>query len=180
MGDQRISASEFRAKIDSGEFQIGKKGRIVATKASVSPAPKVSDDSQKKHKYGAKEVLDEVTGKKSSTLEDKHAKEYRMMLKQGLILAYAQQVEIGLISPRTGGYHKYVCDHLLIHHDGKQEYIDSKGVETPEFKKKANWMERQFLVDNPLATFSARFANRTHHYEAKPGKKKGSKSPRCQ
>ncbi len=175
-GTERLSNAEGRKLL---EQMSNKKGRVVLD----SPAPKVSaskggdhaGDAPKKHKFGAKEVKDEVTGKKSSTLEDKHAREYRLMLKEGLILAYAQQVEIGLKSPRTGGYHRYVCDHLLIHRDGRQEYIDSKGVETPEFKKKANWMERQFLVENPFATFSARFRDHTHHYQAKPpksGKKK--------
>lgn len=170
METERYSAEWLRNQ------NINKKGRVVLD----SPAPKVSagknpnhaGEAPKKHKFGAKEVRDEVTGKKSSTLEDKHAREYRLMMKQGLILAYAQQVEIGLESPRTGGYHRYVCDHLLIHRDGRQEYIDSKGVETPEFTKKANWMERQFLVENPFATFAARFRDHTHHYQAKPGKKK--------
>lgn len=155
-------------------------------KALISPAPKggrigegtslavqKAEKAEKKHKFNAIMVEDEVTGKKATKLEDAHAKEYRQMLKAGVIAVYAQQVEIGLHSPRTGGFHVYKCDHLLIYPDGRQEYIDSKGVETPEYKKKANWMERQFLPEHPNARFIARFKGHTHEYQARV--KKGKK-----
>lgn len=88
MGDQRISAAEFRAKIDSGEFAIGKKGRIVASsKPSVSPAPKVSPQKTakpKSGKFGNIKTSDPEGGKAyDSRLEAKHGAEYQAMLERG-------------------------------------------------------------------------------------------------
>ncbi len=158
---------------------------IKRSNGGVSPAPKVSapkKDSRpaegpKKHKYGAVEEIDEATGKKAkSKLQAKHESEYRLMLKEGLIATYCPEVEISLVSPRTGGKHTYKCDHLIVHWDGSLEYIDSKGAITPEFRKKANWMERQFLpkmAENGVkVTFMARYAKETHTYQSKPKKGK--------
>ncbi len=165
----------------SAKGGVNKKGRIVADektldsmmkKPVVSPAPK-AEKPVKKHKFGAVEETDEATGKKSkSKLQKKHESEYRLMLRNGLIACYCPEVEISLKSPRTGGIHTYECDHLLIHWDGSLEYIDSKGAITPEFKKKANWMERQFLpkmAENGVkVTFKARYAKEAHTYVSRP------------
>jgi hypothetical protein len=178
-GTKRLSNAEGRELLR--QMASGGKGKGLLTPApkggrlgdGTSLAVQQAEKEQKKHKFNAIMVEDEVTGRKATKLEDAHAREYRAMLKAGVIAVYAPQAEIGLHSPRTGGYHVYRCDHLLIYNDGRREFIDSKGVETPEYKKKANWMERQFLPANPGATFIARFKDHTHTYVAKP--KKGKK-----
>src|SRR5690348_17147642 len=70
-----------------------------------------------------------------SKLEAKHRKEYRLMLRTGLIKAYSKQPEFVL----AGGV-KYVSDHLIIHLDGSFEVVDSKGIETTDFKIKMKLM----------------------------------------
>jgi hypothetical protein len=165
-GTHRLSNEEGR-KLLQQMANGGRKGIVLP-----SPAPKGDRQAEgpKKHKYGAVEEIDETGKKAKSKLQAKHEAEYRLMLREGLIACYCPEVEISLKSPRTGGIHTYKCDHLLVHWDGRLEYIDSKGAITPEFKKKANWMERQFLPRMPHATFKARYAGHAHTYEAKPPK----------
>ena len=170
MADQRISASEFRAKIGSGEFQIGKKGRIVATfKPSVSPAPKVSPQktaNPKRGKFGNIKTADPKGGKPyDSRLEAKHGAEYQAMLDRGEIRKLERQKVFTL----HAGI-KYIADFLITHLDGSLEAVDSKGMETDVFKLK----KKLFLVDFPAVKLTIRKA-------AKPGKKKKArkKSPRA-
>ena len=147
MGDQRISAAEFRAKIDSGEFAIGKKGRIVASpKAFASPAP---SDEPKKAKYGNIKVPDPEMPSKpfDSKLEAKHGKEYRLLAKLGEIITVTRQPKFLL----QGGV-VYIADFLILHNDYSVEVVDSKGVVTPDFRNK----EKLFRAMYPTLKFTVR------------------------
>lgn len=156
MGDQRISAAEFRAKIDSGEFAIGKKGRIVASsKPSVSPAPKVSPQKTakpKRGKFGNIKTSDPEGGKAyDSRLEAKHGAEYQAMLERGEIRKLERQKVFTL----HAGI-KYIADFLITHLDGSLEAVDSKGMETAIFKLK----KKLFLVDFPTVRLTIRKATK--------------------
>ena len=150
MGDQRISAAEFRAKIDSGEFAIGKKGRIVASsKPSVSPAPKVSPQKTakpKRGKFGNIKTSDPEGGPDyDSMLEAKHGAEYVQMAKRGEIVKVTRQVKF-LVERYEFSKKEihYIADFLIDHLDGSQEAVDSKGVQTKEFKRKAKWFKARY------------------------------------
>jgi len=100
------------------------------------PAPATPKTPEKRSKYGAKPVADPEDGTMiDSKLEAKHRKEYRAMLKAGLLTSYSRQPEFIL----AGGI-RWVGDHLLVYPDGKIEVVDSKGMETPEFKMKMKLM----------------------------------------
>ena len=136
----KMTADQFRAKWDSGELVRGKKGKIelgIIKRASEVPPPK-------KSKYGNIRTEDPETGSMvDSKLEAKHRKEYRQMLKSGLIKAYCPQAEFML----TGGI-KYRADHLLINNDGSIEVIDSKGMPaTPDAKMKQKLMKADHDID---------------------------------
>lgn len=175
---ERITAEEFNRRLATNEIVVGRKGRLLE---GVKPASKVSAPSEgdrpqegpRKSKLGNTKTKDEFGVDKDSRLEAKHASEYRMMLKAGVIAMYSPQAEILVVSPRTGGKHTYKCDHQLTHWDGTVELIDSKGFETKEYRKKANWMETQVLPKCPWMSFKARYADGSFKiYKAKPGKKK--------
>ena len=170
-GTERLSAAEFRKKIDSGEFGIGKKGKIVASSGSF-PAPKVlaptpaakPTRAPKRGKFGNIKVADPEGGKAyDSRLEAKHGAEYQAMLERGEIRKLERQKVFTL----HAGI-KYIADFLITHLDGSLEAIDSKGVETDVFKLK----KKLFLVDFPGVKLTIR--------KAKEAKKKArKKSPRA-
>jgi len=100
------------------------------------PATATPKTPEKRSKYGAKPVADPEDGTMiDSKLEAKHRKEYRAMLKAGLLTSYSRQPEFVL----AGGI-RWVADHLLVYPDGRIEVVDSKGMETPEFKMKMKLM----------------------------------------
>jgi len=177
-GTERLSAAEFRKKIDSGEFGIGKKGKIVASSASF-PAAKVSaptpaekpTKAPKRGKFGNIKVADPEGGPDyDSMLEAKHGAEYVQKAKRGEILKVTRQVKF-LVERYEFSKKEinYIADFLIDHLDGSQEAVDSKGVQTKEFKRKAKWFKARY----PQIKLTIRTA-------AKATKKKGSKSPRCQ
>jgi len=81
-----------------------------------------------KNKFNAKSVV--VDGQKfHSTLEAAFYQKLMMLKKASAVSYFLQQVPIIL----TGGI-KYRVDFLVFYPDGKYEYIEIKGVETPRFK----------------------------------------------
>lgn len=104
--------------------------------AKTGKAPEGSNiPRKKKGKYSNRKTV--VDGELvDSKLEAKHVREYRILLREGIIKAYSRQVEFML----PGGI-KYIADHLIIHPDMSLEIVDSKGVETKEFKMKLKLMK---------------------------------------
>jgi len=156
-GTERLSAAEFRKKIDSGEFGIGKKGKIVASSGSF-PAPKVlaptpaakPTRAPKRGKFGNIKTSDPEGGKAyDSRLEAKHGAEYQAMLERGEIRKLERQKVFTL----HAGI-KYIADFLITHLDGSLEAVDSKGMETAIFKLK----KKLFLVDFPAVKLTIRTA----------------------
>ncbi len=142
---------------------INKKGRVVLD----SPAPKVSAKPKannpatapKRGKFGNKKTADPKGGKMyDSKLEARHGAEYQNMLAAGKIAALERQHVFILYAGI-----KYICDFLITHLDGSLEAVDSKGVETAEFRLK----KKLFLKDYPHIKLTVRKAN-----PAKSGKKK--------
>jgi hypothetical protein len=177
-GTEKISQAEFRAKLNSGEFEIGRKGKIVASSGSF-PAPKASVPTSavrptkkpKRGKFGNIKTPDPEGGKAyDSMLEAKHGAEYVQMAKLGKIRKVTRQVKF-LVERYEFSKKEihYIADFLIDHLDGSQEAVDSKGVQTKEFKRKAKWFQARY----PQIKLTIRTA-------AKPGKKKVArkKSPR--
>ena len=153
-GTERLSPQQFRAMMASGELQVGRKGKIVASpKASVSPAPKVSPQKTakpKRGKFGNIKTSDPEGGKAyDSRLEAKHGAEYQAMLERGEIRKLERQKVFTL----HAGI-KYIADFLITHLDGSLEAVDSKGMETAIFKLK----KKLFLVDFPAVKLTIRKA----------------------
>lgn len=144
----KITASDFKAKWDRGEFVKGKKGKIQL--GNVKRASEVAPP--KKSKYNNVKVEDPETGKiVHSTLELKHRKEYRKKLREsGLIDAmkreiagYGFQVEFIL----TGGI-TYIADHVFIMPDQTIQVIDTKGMPaTPDAQMKKKLMKADYGID---------------------------------
>lgn len=153
-GTERLSPQQFRAMMASGELQVGRKGKIVASpKAFASPAPKVSPQKTakpKRGKFGNIKTSDPEGGKAyDSRLEAKHGAEYQAMLERGEIRKLERQKVFTL----HAGI-KYIADFLITHLDGSLEAVDSKGMETAIFKLK----KKLFLVDFPAVKLTIRKA----------------------
>ena len=137
----------------SAKGGVNKKGRIVADqktldsmlkKPLVSPAPKgkkaVAPKKEKRGKFGNIKVKDPDGGRTyDSKLEAKHGKEYKQMHKDGKIAAIARQVPFNI-----GAGVNYIPDFLIVHLDGSLEAVDSKGIETSEFKIKAKFFREKY------------------------------------
>jgi len=137
----------------SAKGGVNKKGRIVADektldsmlkKPLVSPASKgkkaVASKNEKRGKFGNIKVADPDGGRSyDSKLEAKHGKEYKQMHKDGKIAAIARQVPFNI-----GAGVNYIPDFLIIHLDGSLEAVDSKGIETSEFKIKAKFFREKY------------------------------------
>ena len=112
------------------------KGLRVIDKGNPAPKPVSKPAEKKRSKYNAQPVPDPEDGTTiDSKLEAKHRKEYRAMLKAGLLTSYSRQPEFVL----AGGI-RWVGDHLLMYPDGSIEIVDSKGMQLPEFKMKMKLM----------------------------------------
>jgi hypothetical protein len=164
-GTQRLSNSEGRKLLD----QMAKGGR----KASVSPTPKDSPQKTskpKRGKFGNIKTSDPEGGPDyDSMLEAKHGAEYVQKAKRGEILKVTRQVKF-LVERYEFSKKEihYIVDFLIDHLDGSQEAVDSKGVQTKEFKRKAKWFKARY----PHIPLTIRAAK-----EAK--KKARKKSPRA-
>lgn len=146
-GTERISQEEFKARMASGEFKIGKKGKLVVSgTSSFSPA---SSQDPKRAKYGNIKVPDPEMPNKpfDSKLEAKHGKEYRLLVKAGEILSVTRQPKFLL----QGGV-VYIADFLILHKDYSVEIVDSKGIITPDFRNK----EKLFRDMHPNLKFTVR------------------------
>ncbi len=176
MGTETLSLAEYRRLRDAGK--VTNKGRIVVD----SPAPKpdkkgvvtVHKDAlvsslgngrkspataTKRGKFGNHKTIDPKGGKMyDSKLEARHGAEYQNMLSAGQIAALERQHVFILYAGI-----KYICDFLITHLDGSLEAVDSKGVETAEFRLK----KKLFLKDYPHIKFTVRKAK-----QSKPRKKK--------
>lgn len=142
---------------------INKKGRVVldspAPKVSAKPAVNKPATATKRGKFGNKKTVDPKGGKMyDSKLEARHGAEYQGMLAAGKIADLKRQHVFILYAGI-----KYICDFLITHLDGSLEAVDSKGVETAEFRIK----KKLFLKDYPHIKLTVRKAK-----QAKPRKKK--------
>lgn len=142
MGKDTMTAAEYQQLARAGK--VNNRGRIIVD----LPAPKVSGPSggdkqpegPKKAKYGNRKVPDsESTKPFDSILEAKHGKEYRLMAKAGEIISVTRQPKFFL----QGGV-VYIADFLLLHNDLSVEIVDSKGVETPDFKNKVKLFRERY------------------------------------
>lgn len=119
-------------------------------KSVVSPAPKgkkaVAPKKEKRGKFGNIKVADPEGGPDyDSMLEAKHGAEYVQMVKLGVIRKMTRQVKF--LVERYEFSKKdihYVADFLIDHLDGSQEVVDSKGIQTKEFKRKAKWFKAMY------------------------------------
>jgi hypothetical protein len=123
---ERMSVKEFNELKAKGQWT--KKGRLQV--ADFPPRQAVGAQPEKKaNKYGAIKVPDPEGGPDfDSTLESKHAAEYRAMAKAGLLMSVARGALVLLGAGIT-----WKIDFILHHHDGTVEYVDSKGKDTPDF-----------------------------------------------
>lgn len=93
-----------------------------------------------KHKFGAvKTERDGITF--ASKLEAAYYDELKLMKHAGLVLFFLRQVPFHL----PGGV-KYVCDFQVFYADGTVDFVDVKGMETPEFIAKKRMVEALYPV----------------------------------
>lgn len=88
-----------------------------------------------KHKYNAKPT--EYNGiRYDSKREAAYAKSLDTLKEAGEVIQWLRQIPFYL----PGGV-RYVCDFLVFYTDGRAEFIDVKGMETPQFKQKKKQVE---------------------------------------
>lgn len=88
-----------------------------------------------RHKYSA--VATEVDGIKfSSKKEARYYAGLKLRRAAGEVVQFLRQVPFHL----PGGV-RYVCDFLEFHADGSVHFVDTKGMETAEFKAKRKMVE---------------------------------------
>lgn len=152
-----------RVVLDSPAPKPDKKGMVTVHKdalvSSLGNGRKGPAKAPKRGKFGNHKTPDPKGGKMyDSKLEAKHGAEYQAMLAAGQIADLKRQHTFTLYAGI-----KYICDFLITHLDGSLEAVDSKGVETAEFRLK----KKLFLKDYPHIKLTVRKAK-----PAKAGAKK--------
>lgn len=87
------------------------------------------------HKYGAKAVV--VDGIRFDSIKEaRYYSELKLRVRAGEVVTFLRQVPIHL-----PGQTRLVVDFLEFHADGTAHFVDTKGVQTPEFKLKKRQVE---------------------------------------
>lgn len=89
----------------------------------------------------------------ASKAEARHAATLDVLLRGGAIKGWTRQVPIPL-SVNGRPVCRYVVDFRVEHLDGRIEWVEVKGHETPEFKLKRKLFEAAYLQDHPGETYS--------------------------
>lgn len=110
-----------------------------------------------RNKYGNKSFVKNGI-RYASTLEYNHWLGYQDMLKKGEIAQYEFQKRFVLQDGFIENGKKiraitYIADHYIVHNDGQKEVIDSKGVETQNFRNK----RKMFKLRYTSIKFTTRF-----------------------
>jgi len=168
-GRLQVDEKTFKALVNPAPAVLGKNSSLPTQKAKtrgMSEVPEAGAKIPKVGKYKNIKVPDPRGGRDfDSILEGKHGVEYYMMEEKGLIQKVERQHPFVL----HAGI-KWVCDFLLTHLDGSLEAVDSKGVETPEFKLK----KKLFLKDYPHIKMTIRKAKEPSK-KSRKGKNKGGR-----
>lgn len=138
-----MTVEEFRKLKEQGTWT--KKGRL-SIPAGLENS---SSGGDKQPKYRNVKTPDPEGGRDyDSKLEARHGRELALLRKAGEIASFTRQPRFYL----EGGV-EYVADFLVLHLDGTGEVIDSKGMETPEFRNK----EKQFRARYPNIKLTVRY-----------------------
>ena len=98
-----------------------------------------------KHKFNAVPVLNDGI-RFDSKLEARYYGVLKLMQREGSVLFFLRQVPIHIKGENSSPNVKYVCDFQVFFADGSVEFIDVKGVETPEFKIKKKLVESNYPI----------------------------------
>lgn len=99
--------------------------------------------TKNRNKFSAQgEVVNGI--KFHSRKEAEYARELQMKLAQGLIRGFTTQVSMRL-NPFCS--ERIVIDFLVIHLDGTEQYIDTKGWDTPEGKRKRKTLRESMGIE---------------------------------
>ncbi len=144
VADQKTLDSMVRKPVVSPAPKADKKGMVTVHKNALPSAllgnGKQAPKKEKRGKFGNIKVKDPDGGRSyDSKLEAKHGKEYKQMHKDGKIAAIARQVPFNI-----GAGVNYIPDFIIVHLDGSLEAVDSKGIETSEFKIKAKFFREKY------------------------------------
>ena len=114
------------------------------------------------NKYGAKKtVYNGVTY--HSKFEAEYAKSLDWRVKAKDIRSWDRQVKISLDVNETH-ICNYFIDFLIIHNNGKLEYVEIKGVETPAWKLKWKLFLAIFVKEHPKHFITLVKRTGTTHY----------------
>lgn len=109
------------------------------------------------NKFGAKKT--EYNGYKyDSKFEAGVAAELELRLKAKDIQSLEKQFKVEMWAYNKDGKpvmkktHK--VDFRIRHNDGSYELIEAKGVETPDYKDRRNWLEKFWLPEHPDHTYT--------------------------
>lgn len=100
-----------------------------------------------------------------STAEANYAQELELRKRAGEIKDWKRQVKIPL---DVNGFHiaNYFIDFLVTHKDDSEEYIEVKGMETPEWQLKWKLTEAIFSKEKPYAVLTVVKVGRSSSFYA--------------
>ena len=121
---------------------------LAKTKAGKKSIFKGSQAKPKKprHKFGAVATVNDGI-RFDSQLEAKYYSLLKLQQHEGSVLFFLRQVPLHIHGPEKSANIKYVCDFQVFYSDGRVEFIDIKGFETPDFKMKKKLVEANYPID---------------------------------
>ena len=102
-----------------------------------------------------------------SKFEAEYASELDLLLKAGEIKAWDRQFKVEMIAFNEHGEpvmrKNHKIDFRVHHHDGTFELIETKGVETEDYKERRRWLEKLWLPENPNYTYTVVKRGRSYY-----------------
>lgn len=134
-----ITAEDVAAMMRNNPRLAERNPQVAASVLTAKPQP-VAAEPKRSSKFNAKRTEGQDGQVFDSKLEARYYYETLLPLKQaGEILTITRQVEF-----RTPAGTKYRADFVTLNRDGSVHVIDTKGVETPEFKIKKREIEHAY------------------------------------
>ncbi len=99
-----------------------------------------------RHKFGAVATVNDGI-RFDSKLEAKYYSILKLKQHEGSVLFFLRQVPLHIHGSEKAANIKYVCDFQVFYTDGRVEFIDIKGMETPDFKMKKKLVEANYPIE---------------------------------
>lgn len=117
-----------------------KVGKAALTGRKPKPVKKMG------HKFNAISTVNDGV-RFDSKLEARYYDLLKLKKHEGSVLFFLRQVPFHIHGENQSAGVRYVCDFQVFYADGSVEFIDIKGMETPDFKMKKKLVEASYPVE---------------------------------